>query len=90
MISGQVLGGFCLTEADAGSDIAALRSKPWHRGARTLFGMARLASPLRQAGSFFPAVTACLGTRFLVRRPGRQEPEREQGACESSQGADGQ
>ena len=26
MISGQVLGGFCLTEPDAGSDIAALRT----------------------------------------------------------------
>lgn len=32
MISGQVLGGFCLTEPDAGSDIAALRTTAQRSG----------------------------------------------------------
>ncbi|MGH3172223.1 MAG: acyl-CoA dehydrogenase family protein, partial [Trebonia sp.] len=33
MISGQALGGFCLTEPDAGSDIAALRTTARRSGA---------------------------------------------------------
>jgi len=33
MVSGQVLGGFCLTEPDAGSDIAALRTTARRSGA---------------------------------------------------------